>query len=97
MTVATAMAISYTTDSHGGHIEPKAFRPKSLGEAKRLIADTFDKQGPDGWDDHNRRKYLEMKGVEPKDVSELSVEECRIILVGMSKSQMIIFREDPES
>lgn len=97
MNASTAMSRSYTTNEFGADVQPKAFWPKTLAEAKRLIAETFAKQGPDGWSDRDIKVYFEMKGVGATDVSQLTVEEARIILGCIAKSRMIIFREDPES
>ncbi len=73
-----------------GSIVPKPCRPRTKGEAREYIVEIFD---GNQWDERDRRKFLEMHGVELKDDEELSVEEMRIILDAMEKSRMILFND----
>ncbi len=74
-----------------GKIVPKPCRPKTQGEARKYIVQIFDKNR---WDERDRRKYMEMHDVEPKNVEDLSADEIRLLLKSMEDAQMILFRED---
>ena len=73
-----------------GRVIPKPCRPKKKGEARAYLNEVFERNG---WDERSRFKYMEMHGVEPKDVEDLSVEEMRIVLGAMEKSKMILFND----
>lgn len=94
MAAATAtnvlvMAHGYMRSERDG-ILPKPYRPKSVGEAKRLIAATFERNR---WDDDSCRRYIGMKIGEEKDLAETSPEETRTILAAMQRSRMVIFAD----
>lgn len=71
-----------------GQTVPKPFRPKTLADAKRMIAAAFERNR---WDENSRRKYLEMHGVTPKEANALSLAEARQIIAAMEKSRIVLF------
>ena len=73
-----------------GELVRKPDRPKTLAQAKSAVRYVFEKNGRD---ERSRLKYLEMHGVEPRDLTQLSLEETRIVLAAMEKSRMILFFE----
>ena len=79
--------LSYTRSTRG--IAPKPFRPKTLGEARKIIADTFERNR---WDEDSQRRYFAMKGVDTtRTVADLTIEEARSIIAAMERSRMVIF------
>lgn len=65
-------------------------RPKTLKEARSIIAETFAAQGKSGWDANDRRFYLDSLGIE-NTVENLSIEEARTVTEDLSASRMILF------
>lgn len=73
-----------------GQLLKKPDRPRTLAQAKSAIREVFEKNA---WDKRSQLKYLEMHGVEPRDLTELTVEETRTILTAMERSRMVLFKE----
>lgn len=73
-----------------GDMRPKPYRPKSIGDARALITEVFERNK---WDERDIRVYLEMKLGPQKAFESLTPDEVRIVLAAMEKSKMLIFRE----
>lgn len=71
--------------------------PATLGDARRLIAATFAKQGPDGWDARSIRFYMNDKGVRPQPVDNLDAIDCRKLLIHLADARMINFETRPDA
>ncbi|CAN5354067.1 hypothetical protein BH10ACI2_BH10ACI2_00160 [soil metagenome] len=78
----------YMVDTDGQTV-PKPFRPKTVGDAKSIVNSIFDKNK---WTERDRLKYLEMHGVEPKQVEALQPGEVRTIVAAMEQSHMVLFQ-----
>ncbi|HRJ90054.1 MAG TPA: hypothetical protein PLX39_15360 [Pyrinomonadaceae bacterium] len=63
--------------------DPKDRRPKTLAEAKALIAKTFREQG---WNEREQATYCRIHGADPE-----TQEGCRKLIDAMSASRMILF------
>lgn len=77
----------------GGEIEAKPHRPKTLAEAKFLIEQTFERNR---WDERSKEIYMKSKGVQPKEVSDLSVDETRVLIAALVASRMLLLNEGPK-
>jgi hypothetical protein len=66
-------------------------RPKTLGDARRLIKETFERNR---WDERAQRYYMNNLGIRPQPTEELSLEDTRTILDRMGRSHMIIFEQE---
>lgn len=62
--------------------------PRSLGEAKTIIADTF---AFNKWNDAEQRRYLKMRGFD-KDLNELNLYETRAIISDLARLGMVLFK-----
>lgn len=78
--------VSYIKTSRG--LRPKPYRPKTLGEARRLIDSILERNT---WDERCRTRYLRSHDIEPKSISELTLDEARRILDDLERSRMVIF------
>jgi hypothetical protein len=92
MTTAAATSASYTRIDGGG-LRPKQYRPKTVGDARRLIIEVFSRQREEGWDERDIRVYLEGKGVPKARVEDLSPEETRAVMDALERASMIIFND----
>lgn len=72
---------------------PKPNRPTSIGDARKLIIATFEKQGEDGWDVNLQKRYFIGKGIGPKSVDKLTADEIRLVIAEMEQAHMILFRD----
>lgn len=88
MTSSAMAKASYTIGDRG--IRPKDFRTATLGDARRLIGEIFDRNG---WDERSRRVYFEMKGVTARRIEDLTIDEARKIVADMERSRMVIFTD----
>lgn len=76
--------------SRNGVYEARPRRPRTLAEAKSLIEQTFDRNK---WDGDDRKRYLAMKNVEPKEVKDLTLDETRTVIAALEKSHMLLITD----
>jgi hypothetical protein len=69
--------------------DPKVPFPRSVGEAKALIAETFAAKG-NNWDEREQAWYLNSLGITVR-VSEMDQHQTRIVLNALGKLRMILF------
>lgn len=82
----------YMLDRNGQAV-PKPNRPTSIGDARKLIIATFEKQGEDGWSFELQQRYFEGKGLGPTSVDKLTADEIRLVIAEMEGSHMLLFRD----
>lgn len=76
------------SDKTGFYLKP--VRPKTINDARRLIAECFERQG---WDEDSQKNYFEMKGIEAERLADVSPDDIRKIVAAMEKSHMLIFAD----
>lgn len=65
-------------------------RPTVLSDARLLVDRIY---GENAWGVIERASHQRMIGLNPKLLSEMSLDEVRIIVADLEKSKMVIFRD----
>lgn len=68
--------------------DPQIDFPRSVGEAKEIIAGTFKFND---WKKNEQRRYLNGLGFD-KDLSDLDLSETRTVITDLQKSGMVLFK-----
>jgi len=76
------------SDRHG--LRSKQYRPKSIGDARRMIAETFERNQ---WNRNDQERYFRGKGIDAKYLEELTNDDIRAVLGYFEKARMIIFAD----
>lgn len=73
-----------------GSVEPKPYRPKTIGDAREIVRQVFERNK---WDDDDRRRYFKMKSIDAERLDDLSGDELRVVIGDMEKAKMVLFNE----
>lgn len=85
-TAMTRETASYVQTSRG--LEPKYDRPKTVADARLIIAEIFLKNR---WDERSQQVYMKNHGVNAESLAACSPDEVRRLLNDLDKSHMVIF------
>lgn len=71
-------------------VTPKPYRPKSIGDAMKMIAGVFERNR---WDVEAQSRYFKLKGIDAERIEGLTADEVRTLLAAMERSHLILFAD----
>lgn len=85
LSILTKHGYSQTT---AGNVRPKPYRPKSIGDGRKLIFEVFERNR---WDEDAQARYFAMKDIEARRLEDLTADDIRAVIGFMEKARMVLF------
>ncbi len=87
---ATVLEKQGYVKSADGALRPRPYRPSSIGDARKLINEVFERNR---WDRDDQARYFKMKGIEATRLEDLTAEDIRTVISSMENSRMMNFQD----
>lgn len=71
-----------------GEMRPKPYRPKTIGDARRMIFGVFERNR---WDRATQARYFRMKGMDATRIEDLMTGDIRRVIEFLEAAKMLLF------